>query len=88
MKALPTNLANEITGHLSITLDRPMDDLHSLWATCSSMHRICGNPVVGRHLSLVRFKCGTTWDGPINYEALLASLTQLSNLEACFFTRI
>ena len=28
------------------------------------------------------------WDGPIDYEALLASLTQLDNPEACFFTRI
>jgi hypothetical protein len=28
------------------------------------------------------------WDDPIDYEALLASLTQVSNMEACFLIRI
>ena len=65
-----------------------MDDLHSLWATCSSMHRICGDPTVGRHLELDQFRHRRTWDDPVYYEALLASLTQVGNLEACFFTRI
>jgi hypothetical protein len=31
--------------------------------------------------------CGTMWDDPVDYEALLASLTQLGNPKACFFTR-
>ena len=79
LMALPTGLAIEITGHLAVTSERPMDDLCSLRATCSSMRSICGNPIVGQRLSLVRFRCGMTWDDPIDYEALLASLTQLDN---------
>ena len=88
LTALPIDLAIEITGHLTTTLERPMDDLHSLWVTYSSMCHIYGNLAIDRCLSLVWFRCRTTWDDPINYEALLASLTQLHNLEACFFTRI
>jgi hypothetical protein len=52
------------------------------------MCRICGNPAIGRHLALDRFRRERTWDDPIDYEALLASLTQVGNLEACFLTRI
>ena len=74
LTAVPTNLAIEITDHLTVTSKWPMDDLHSLWATYLSICRICGNPAVDRRLSLVRFKCGTTWDDPIDYEALLAGL--------------
>jgi hypothetical protein len=49
---LPDELAIEITDHLTATSERPMDDLHSLWATCSSMHCICGNPAVDRRVAL------------------------------------
>ena len=63
-----------------------MEDLYSLRATCSSMRRICGDPAVGRRLTLDRFKRGRTWDDPVNYEALLSSLTQVGNLEGCFLT--
>jgi hypothetical protein len=72
---LPIDVQIEIASHLVVTSDRPVDDLHSLWSSCSSMHRICIDPAIGRHLSLVWFKCRTTWDGPIDYEALLAILT-------------
>jgi hypothetical protein len=88
LTTLPTDLAIEIIGHLVVTSEWRMDDLRSLWVTCSSMRRIYSNLAVSWRLSLVRFRCGTTWDDPVDYEALLASLTQLNNLEACFFTRI
>ena len=65
-----------------------MDDLCSLWATYSSMCHICGDPTISHRLALDRFRCGRTWDDPIDYEALLASLTQVGNPEACFLTRI
>jgi hypothetical protein len=64
-----------------------MDDLCSLGATCSSMRRICGNPVVGRRaLHQCRHRLG--WDDLNNYYTLLASLTQPDNPEACFLTGI
>jgi len=85
---LPTELAIEIVGHLATTSVQPMDDLCSLWATCSSMRRICGNPAIGRRMALDRCKHGWGWDDLSNYYALLASLTQLSNSEACFLTGI
>jgi hypothetical protein len=50
--------------------------------------RKCQHPTVGRHLALDQFRCGRTWDDPIDYEALLASLTQVGNPEACFLTGI
>ena len=37
---LPTEVQIEIAGHLTVTSERPIDDLHSLWTICSSMHRI------------------------------------------------
>jgi hypothetical protein len=86
--ALSNELAIEITSHLATTSERPMDDLRSLRVTCSSMHRICGNPAISRRLSLVQFRCRTTWDNPMDYEALLDNLTQLGNLGACFFIGI
>ena len=52
------------------------------------MHRICGDPAVGRRMALDWFRRGRTWDDPVDYEALLASLTQVGNSEACFLTRI
>ena len=86
--ALPTDLAIEIIGHLTVTSEQPMDDLCSLQVTCSSMRCICGNPAIGRCFLLVRFRCQTTWEDLDDYDALLASLTRLSILEACFFTGI
>jgi hypothetical protein len=35
-----------------------------------------------------QFRHERTWDDPVDYEALLASLTQVGNLEACFLTGI
>ena len=52
------------------------------------MHCIYGDSAVGRCLALDRFRHGRTWDDPVDYEALLASLTQVGNLEACFLTWI
>ena len=50
--ALPDELAIEITGHLAATIERPMDDLCSLWVTYSSMRGIYGNPAIGRCVAL------------------------------------
>jgi hypothetical protein len=88
LMALPTELQIVIAGHLTATSEQPMDDLRSLQATCSTMRHICGDPTIGRHLALDWFRCRRMWDDPIDYEALLASLTQVSNLKACFLTRI
>ena len=46
LTVLPIDVQIEIADHLTATIDRPMDDVHSLWVTCSSMHRICGNPAI------------------------------------------
>ena len=75
LTALPVKVQIEIAGHLVATSDRPMDDLHSLRVTCSSIRRIYGDPAVGRRQALDRFKRGRTGADPINYYALLASLT-------------
>jgi hypothetical protein len=87
--ALPTDLAIEITDHLATTLERPMDDIHSLWATYSFMHRMCGDPAIGHHVAMDWCRCGVrSWNDLDNYYGLLGSLTQLGNLEACFLTEI
>jgi len=52
------------------------------------MRHIYGHPTVGRHLALDRFRRGRTGVDPVNYYALLASLTQVGNLEACFLIGI
>ena len=75
LTTLPTDVQIEIVGHLATTSDWPMDDLYSLWATCSSIYRICSNPTVGRRLALDQFRRGRTGANPVNYYALLASLT-------------
>jgi hypothetical protein len=86
--ALPGELAIEIASHLTVTLERPMDNLCSLWVTCSSMHRICGNLAIGRRVALDQCRRGLGWDDVSDYYALLSSLTQLDNSEACFLTKI
>ena len=88
LTALPTEVQIVIVGHLAATSEQPKDNLHSLWVTCSSMHHICGEPTVYRCLALDRYRRGSTWDDTIDYEALLASLTQVGNPEACFLTGI
>jgi hypothetical protein len=70
----------EITGHLAATLERPMDDLRSLRATCSSMHGICGDPAVSRCMAVDRCRHGARSSNDlINYFTLLARLTQVDN---------
>jgi hypothetical protein len=83
--ALPTELQIVIVGHLAATSEQPMDDLRSLWATCSSMRRICGDPAVDRRVALDQV---TRVNVHVNYFSLLANLTQVGNPEACFLTGI
>ena len=52
------------------------------------MHHICGDPAVGQRLALDQVRRGRMGADPINYYALLASLTQVSNPEACFPTEM
>ena len=51
------------------------------------MCHICDNPVVGRCVALNQCRRGLG-DYVGNYYALLSSLTQLANSEACFLTGI
>ena len=89
LTALPNEVQIEITGHLAVILEWPMDDLHSLWAMCSSMHRICGDPTIGRLMEVDRCRHGARSSNDlINYFALIAILIQVDNPKACFFTRI
>ena len=88
LTALPTKVQIVFTSHLTTTSYQPMDDLHSLWVTCSSMHHIYGDPTIGRRLTLDQFTRGRMWNDSIDYEALLASLTQVGDLEASFLTGI
>jgi hypothetical protein len=86
--SLPIEVQIVIASHLIVTLEQPMDDLRSLWATCSSMHHIYSDLAIGWCLALDWFRRGCTWDDPVNYKALLASQTQVGNLEACFLIGI
>ena len=88
LTVLPTNVQIEIASHLIVTSDRPMNNLYSQRATCSSMRSICGDLAVGQRLALDRFRSGRTGANPVVYYALLASLTQVSNPKACFLTWI
>ena len=88
LTVLPIDVQIEIAGHNSVTSDRPMDDLRSIWVTYSSMHRICGDLTIGQCLALDQVRHGRTRVDPVNYYALLASLTQVDNSEACFLTGI
>ena len=86
---LPTDLTIEIVGHLAATLELPMDDLHSLQVTYSFMRHIYGDPAIGHRVAMdwCRHEA-RLWNDLDNYYALLASLTQLGNPEACILTRI
>ena len=89
LTAVPTNLAIEITDHLTVTSKWPMDDLHSLWATCSSMLGIYSDPTIGRRVAVDRCRCGArSLNDLVNYFTLLARLTQVENPEACMRIRI
>jgi hypothetical protein len=52
------------------------------------MRHICGNTAIGWHVALDQCRRRLRWDDVGDYYALLSSLTQLSNPEACFLTRI
>jgi hypothetical protein len=74
--ALPTDMAIDITGYLTATLKRPMDDLRSLQVTCLFMRCICGNRAVGRRVAMDRCRRGArSWNNLNNYYALFSSLT-------------
>ena len=89
LTALPTEVQIEIADHLAMTSEWPMNDLHSLQVTCSSMRHICSDPTIGRHVAVDRCRCGARLSNDrVNYFTLLARLTQVDNLKACLLTRI
>ena len=66
-----------------------MDDLASLWATCSFMRRVCGTAEVDRRIRLRRVLQRQGFWGchyyDDDYHALLTTrLASVGNLEACF----
>ena len=48
------------------------------------MRRIYSNPTIGQGVALDQCRRGLGWDDVSNYYALISSLTQLHNPEACF----
>jgi hypothetical protein len=53
------------------------------------MHRVCGHSDVGRHLSIEGIRDEISWVWNLTtYNAFLAMLTSLRNLEACFLFEI
>ena len=52
------------------------------------MHHIYSDPAIGQCLALDQVRRRRTGADPVNYYALLASLTQVDNLEACFLIGI
>ncbi|KAG2561497.1 hypothetical protein PVAP13_8KG040300 [Panicum virgatum] len=81
---LRTELAIRIAVHITATLVRPMEDLHSLRATCHFMCYVCSDPEVGRLISVERFYKLYRYIVPDGYLTLLPRLAQVGNLEACF----
>jgi hypothetical protein len=49
---LPTEENIDIAGHLAVTLERDMDDLHNLHVTCQEMRHVCMNTAIGRRVAL------------------------------------
>ena len=75
LTVLPTEVQIMIVGHLAVTSERPMDDLHSLWVTCSSMRRINGDPTVDQRQALV--SCHTT---PVSSVKVIYLVNQIALL--------
>ena len=86
-------LAMDIAGHIVEQSYAPMDDLASLWATCSFMRRVCGTAEVVRRIPLrwVLQRQGF-WEHHYydnDYRALLTTrLASVGNLEACFLASL
>ena len=52
MEELPMEVAIEIGSRIAMATADPMEDLGSLWVTCSQMRRVCGDAVVGQSIPL------------------------------------
>ena len=48
------------------------------------MLRLCRNPEVGRRINLGQVSSTNRWRNTIAYKALVQSLTNIGNLQACF----
>jgi hypothetical protein len=80
---LPTEVNNDIAGHIAATSERAMDDLCSLGATSWEMCRMCKNATVGRRVALERFAIELQWNNRKGYNAFLDCLTHIRNSKAC-----
>jgi hypothetical protein len=81
---LPIEVNIDIVDHLTATLERAMDDLCSLRATCREMHHVCKNVAVGQGVELERFAVELQWNDRKGYDALLDCLSRIRNPEVCF----
>ena len=92
MEKLPTDMAIEIASRVAAAAADPMEDLGSIWATCSQMRRVCGDVVVGQSIPLRRVLLHGiqrgTWNRFDDHEyraKLIAMIASIGNLEACFY---
>ena len=46
------DVAVEIASRIATAIADPMEDLGSLWATCSQMRKVCSDAVVGQSIPL------------------------------------
>ncbi|KAG2571489.1 hypothetical protein PVAP13_7KG378600 [Panicum virgatum] len=86
MQDLPMEVATQIVGHLTATSVSPMDDLRSLGATCCFPRGVTSDRTVGQRINVRRFAAAMLWRDRAAYAALLADLTDIGNLEACYMT--
>ncbi|KAG2611919.1 hypothetical protein PVAP13_4KG230705 [Panicum virgatum] len=86
MQDLPTEVAVQIAGHLAVMSVSPMDDLHSLWATCRFLRGITSDCGIGQRIDVRQFAPAILWNDSAAYAALLAHLTDIGNPETCYIT--
>jgi hypothetical protein len=93
MEKLSIEVAVEIASRVGAAVADPLEDLGSLWATCSQMRRVCSDALVGRSIPLQRVLLrGTqrgTWKRFYDHEyhaKLITRLASVSNLEAYLYT--
>jgi hypothetical protein len=78
----------QIAGNIAATSWFPMEDLRTLRGTCRFMRCLCRNPEVGSRINLGRVSSHNRWRNTIAYKALVQSLTNIGNPQACFKTEM
>ena len=72
--------------YLAATSESPMDDLHSLWATCHFLCRVVSDRGICELIDVCWFAAAMLGNDHDGYVTLLAQLTDISNPEACYVT--